>query len=88
VHDDRSSPLRERLDQGPLDAVDAGVTVDQRLSGDPEPNGEFVTDLHLVEHPGGLGVGEQLTRIQRPPDTGVVSPRAHSGDTDVGARKV
>jgi hypothetical protein len=52
--------LGERLDQLPVDPVDVGMAVDDRLPGDPDPAGQLVTKVCLVEHPGGLRVREQL----------------------------
>jgi hypothetical protein len=52
--------LGERLDQLPVDPVDVGMAVDDRLPGDPKPAGQLMPQLRLVEHPGGLRVREQL----------------------------
>jgi hypothetical protein len=65
--DDGLPPAGEAVDQRPRGPGDVGVAVDHRLPGDPEPAGELMAEVGLVEHPGGLGVQEDPPRLQRPP---------------------
>ncbi len=86
VGDDGVAALRERLDQLPVDAVDVGVTVADLLPRDPQPGRELVAQLGLVEDPGGLGVGAQLPRIERPPHA-IVGGAGEVGDQHVGVQQ-
>jgi hypothetical protein len=84
--DDGGTPPGERLDQLPVDPVDVRDAVDHRLPRDPEPAGQLVSQLRLVEDPGGLGVREQLPRVERAPDA-VVDGAGEVGDQHVGVQQ-
>lgn len=76
MFDDRCPSLGELVDHFGADALQVGVPVDNRTPRHPQPAGQLVTQVRLIDHPCGLGVGMDPGRIEGAPDPGAATGRA------------